>query len=266
MKSPFPGMDPYLEGYLWPDVQHDLSSEIRQQLASQISPKYVARINLYTVNDQSPEEEIGIMYPDVEVLERQDSNKTINTPPTTKSETSVLLQPTPATLKIRAYDSIEVKIPVVEIRDTAKNQLVTAIEILSPVNKKGTGFQKYETKRKQLIESGISLVEIDLLRRGKRIFPPRLVPDAHYMISLRRGGSPTTEIWAIDIKDTLPILPIPLRKPDQDALLDLGKALSAVYQRGLFHLSIDYVNETPPKPAFEESEISWMQEISEANH
>ncbi|MEK7784049.1 MAG: DUF4058 family protein, partial [Chloroflexota bacterium] len=22
MPSPFPGMDPYLEGYLWPDVHH----------------------------------------------------------------------------------------------------------------------------------------------------------------------------------------------------------------------------------------------------
>jgi len=25
MPSPFPGMDPYLEGYLWPDVHHRLS-------------------------------------------------------------------------------------------------------------------------------------------------------------------------------------------------------------------------------------------------
>ena len=228
MKSPFPGMDPYLEGYLWPDVHHDLSSEIRRQLSVQVSPKYVARINLYTVNDRSPEEEIGIMYPDVEVLERKGMSEDSGSFKSPNKGTAVLLEPTPATLEIRAYDNIEVKIPVVEIRDTAKNQLITAIEVLSPVNKKGDGFRKYEQKRKQLIESGINLVEIDLLRRGKRLFPPRFVPESHYMISLRRGGSAKTAIWAIDIKDNLPVLPIPLRKPDTDVLLDLGKALKEV--------------------------------------
>ena len=32
MPSPFPGMDPYLEGYLWPDVHSALASKIRQTL------------------------------------------------------------------------------------------------------------------------------------------------------------------------------------------------------------------------------------------
>ncbi|HEY9820633.1 MAG TPA: DUF4058 family protein [Candidatus Sericytochromatia bacterium] len=29
MPSSFPGMDPYLEGYLWPDVHNALTSKIR---------------------------------------------------------------------------------------------------------------------------------------------------------------------------------------------------------------------------------------------
>lgn len=28
MASPFPGMDAYLEGYLWPDVHHQLGKEL----------------------------------------------------------------------------------------------------------------------------------------------------------------------------------------------------------------------------------------------
>src|SRR5215813_3616684 len=66
--SPFPGMDPYLEGYLWPDVHSALAHTIRQQLAPQIQPKYVARIEISVIEDHSPEAEIGIMYPDVEVI------------------------------------------------------------------------------------------------------------------------------------------------------------------------------------------------------
>ena len=71
MTSPFPGMDPYLEGYLWPDFHHDLATAIKIQLAPQISPKYVARIELYTVEDTSPDRDVGIMYPDVEILKRK---------------------------------------------------------------------------------------------------------------------------------------------------------------------------------------------------
>ena len=65
MPSPFPGMDPYLEGYLWPDVHSALAHKIRQQLAPQIQPKYVARLEISVIEDSSPEAEIGIMYPDV---------------------------------------------------------------------------------------------------------------------------------------------------------------------------------------------------------
>ncbi|NES71483.1 MAG: DUF4058 family protein [Okeania sp. SIO2D1] len=28
MPSPFPAMDPYLEGYLWPNVHNDLANKI----------------------------------------------------------------------------------------------------------------------------------------------------------------------------------------------------------------------------------------------
>ena len=43
MPSPFPGMDPYLEGYLWPDVHHSLASEISRQLMPRLRPRYIAK-------------------------------------------------------------------------------------------------------------------------------------------------------------------------------------------------------------------------------
>src|SRR5215470_2530945 len=62
--SPFPGMDPYLEGYLWPDVHQALAAKIRQQLA----PRYVTRLGLAVLSDEPDEAEVKIMYPDIEVL------------------------------------------------------------------------------------------------------------------------------------------------------------------------------------------------------
>jgi hypothetical protein len=67
MPSPFPGMDPYLEGYLWPDIHHRLSTEISRQLTQRLRPRYVARIETSTVQDKTPGSEIGVLFPDVQI-------------------------------------------------------------------------------------------------------------------------------------------------------------------------------------------------------
>lgn len=36
MPSPFPGMDPYLEGHLWPDVHNSLAYLISVQLTPRV--------------------------------------------------------------------------------------------------------------------------------------------------------------------------------------------------------------------------------------
>ena len=66
--SPFPGMDPYLEGYLWPEVLTALATTMRQRLVPLVRPRYTVRIGVYVAHDLTPEAEIGIMYPDVEIL------------------------------------------------------------------------------------------------------------------------------------------------------------------------------------------------------
>ena len=57
MPSPFPGMDPYLESpTIWPDVHHELISEIRAALNPSLRPRYVARVELrlYISDDDDP--------------------------------------------------------------------------------------------------------------------------------------------------------------------------------------------------------------------
>ncbi len=56
-------MNPYLEGYLWPDVHNALASKIRQQLTPKLRPRYTARLEVYLVEDSLPESEIGVVYP-----------------------------------------------------------------------------------------------------------------------------------------------------------------------------------------------------------
>lgn len=67
----FPGMNPYLEGYLFPDLHNALASRIRALLTPLLRPCYADRLENYTVQDTSPNEDLGIVYPGVEVLLRR---------------------------------------------------------------------------------------------------------------------------------------------------------------------------------------------------
>lgn len=252
MKSPFPGMNPWLEGYLWPDVHNRLAQVIAELLAPQIAPKYVARLAIATIMDYDPESEIGITYPDVEVFK----SPTIVEEPTVVYGNSVLTEPTMiAPFKL----PIEVRIPIIEIRDTAKNKLVTAIEILSPVNKRNPNLKVYREKVEELHKNNIHVLEIDLLRRGTQPFTFRK-NSSHYQVLLLRAGTNKAAVWAVNIQDKLPILPIPLLAPDADAVLDLGKAMDIIFERSLYHLSIDYNTKSAP-PTFSEHDWTWIKEI-----
>lgn len=252
MPSPFPGMDPYLEGHLWPDVHDSLAYLIKVQLAPRLGPNYVVHLHSYTVEDTSPDEDIGIMYPDVEVFHKPD---TLQEPPVTYG-----VKTTPETMVLPDIKPVEVRIPVVEIRDRKHNQLITAIEILSPVNKRNPGLQPYREKRLRLHYAGVHLIEIDLLRRGERPLAHPYLPKSHYLVTLIRGGVGKTEVWAVDVKEPLPVIPVPLKQPDKDTFLDLGKALKDLYEQCVYEKSIDY-SEAPPPPAFSEEDLTWMRGV-----
>ena len=249
-KSPFPGMDPYLEGYIWSDVHGGLARAIQELLAHQIAPKYVARVEQYTVKDKFPGSEAAILYPDIGlVLHDRAEEPVAEYEPATKATKPDRIVPA----------EISVRIPVIEIRDRGDNSLVTAIEILSPVNKREPGWDVYLAKRKKLHAGGVHLLEIDLLRRGRRVVPDYGYPTSHYLFSLWRAGSDSNEIWDNNIQQPLPVLPVPLRNPDPDALLPLKTALDLIYKRSLYSLSIDYAK-VPPQPEFSETEKTWMRE------
>jgi hypothetical protein len=150
----------------------------------------------------------------------------------------------------------------VEIRETDTGLLVTAIEILSPVNKRPghEAFDTYQRKRRDLLRTDVNLMEIDLLRGGRR--PPLItpLPEAPYFIFLSRGERrPAVEIWPLSLQEVIPILPVPLRTPDPDVPLDLVQAIQTVYTEAAYDLRIDY-NQPPPKPDLPLNWLQWLDE------
>ena len=159
MPSPFPEMDPYLEAYLWPDVPHRLATQISDHLMPMLRPRSVARIAIQVVQDATPEAEIGITYPDMEVVRAH--QHTHELPPSAigmGARAAEALPITPTSLSVPLLD-VEVRLATVEIRDTAHNRLVTSIEIPSPVNKREPGLSKYRDKRHQLHTADVNILE-----------------------------------------------------------------------------------------------------------
>src|SRR5262249_39139400 len=100
-----------------------------------------------------------------------------------------------------------------KIVDSEARKIVAVIEILSPSNKtRGDDGEAYRLKREEYIASGVSLVEIDLLRSGVR--PPLGDPappvSDYYILVHRAWEKDRMGIWPISIRDALPQVPIPL--------------------------------------------------------
>lgn len=255
MASPFPGMDPYIEARReWPDFHNSLAEVLRTELNAQLAANYYAVTTTYATYDiiQVAQQERRSISPDVSVWQTKPA------PPPAGSVAVV----DPPTAKSSVPLEVEVRIANVEVHETGTDRLVTAIEILSPVNKRpGSQQEKYLRKRRELFNSDIHVIELDFLRSGQRSPLAVTPPSAAYYVSLGRSGSrPTVDVWAIQLWDRLPRIPIPLLYPDPDVAIDLGAIVNAVYERGAYSRRLDYT-QPPPPPELSEEEQVWVDEL-----
>lgn len=88
---------------------------------------------------------IGVMLPDVDVLEKRD---VVTTEYGALAVTGIEAAP----LVLPIASAVRARLASVEIRDTMSRNLVTSIEILSPVNKRGAGWDEYQRKRQTVLE------------------------------------------------------------------------------------------------------------------
>ena len=251
MPSPFPGMDPYLEGSEWQSVHAELSAEITRQLAPKLSPKYVAR-SMRRFATETPDDiaiTVGDIYPDVSVTEVVGDGGKIS------DAVGVVTAP----LQLATVMPVRVPQISIEIRDVANRELVTAIEVLSPTNKRGEGYREYLDKRRRLLLSTAHLIEIDLLRMGRRVPMQQALPAAPYFVIVSRWERrPIVDVWPIQVDMRLPVVPVPLLAGDPDVTLDLQSALAMLYDTLRYDLSIDYAR--PPEVPLEGATAAWATE------
>ena len=257
MRSPFPGMDPYIEAaHLWEDFHQNLIMEIQSVLAPLLPPSYVARVGErgYIVIEppMGPQKKHGF-WSDVSVT------ATAETPAATA--TLPVAAWNGAAVPMQAQAETEYREVFLEIRLAApEKRLVTCIEVLSPSNKRPRtkGWRLYNRKRRAFLAGHAHFVEIDLLRGGKRLPMATPWPESPYYLLVSRGEeAPHCKVWPSHFTQAVPTIPIPLAAPDDDVSLSIQPLIDRVYARSHYERDIDYRRQL--LPPWNQADQAWLE-------
>jgi hypothetical protein len=254
-------MDPYLEDpAFWEGFHHVLITECMYNLLDRLPAGYLAdigeRVELISQSDPAAQQYL----PDVAVTQRHHGDPIMASGQEVQEgggAAAVAIAP----VTIPSLDSIEVREGYVEILRLPARKLVTSIEFLSPWNKFGEGLGEYRHKRRSLVREGIHVVEIDLLRRGRRTELAAPLPSGHYCAFVFRADHrPDVNVYAWDLRHPLPAIPVPLQTPDLDVMLDLSAVVNTAYARGQYRRKLSY--DAPPPDPLAPADAAWASALA----
>jgi hypothetical protein len=233
MKSPFPGMDPYLEDpAFWWDFHLTFIGCWREAIANVLPPPYEARFDETVHFVQMSAEVIQLIYPDVTVSRARQRARSRR-----RGGGTAVLKPT----VIPHQPLQKVRQARIEILHRPDRSLVTVLEMLSPTIKVGDGFAEFCRKRQAVLRQRTHLVELDLLLGGRRLPLSEPLPAGDYYVLVSRADRrPDCEVYAWFLRQLMLTIPIPLRPEDGDVPVNLQAVLRRAYRRGRYAGSLRY--------------------------
>jgi hypothetical protein len=245
-------MNPYLElPALWHEFHNRLIVAISDALTPYLQPRYYVAVETRTyMDDDNSELLVGI--PDAIVLAT--SKAPVAHPATTATQTRPK--------QIRLPMPVAVKERYLEVREVGTHQVITVIEVLSPKNKrKGEGRTAYEQKRQRVLGSSAHLVEIDLLREHMPMPMIGVEETSNYRIVVSRSTRrPIADLYEFQLREPIPSFLLPLKPEDPELAVDLQAIVFGVYDRGSYHVRIDYHQSVPP-PKLSEADQQWVDDL-----
>lgn len=244
----FPGMDPWLEHpSLWGDVHFRLIAALARYLSPLLAPRYYVAVRTHTYVTTPPILLDSVRYPDVFVVETGQAATRQSSTTAQVSEPVLVQVPVPEVIE-ETY---------LEVREPATGEVITAVELLSPANKRpGLGREQYLRKRLEILATQTHLVEIDLLRSWPPMPFAGAESESHYRILIRRSEEgATARLYAFSIQDTIPRFPLPLQPGDEEPVIDMNVLLQGVYAEGRYDLRVNYAQ--PPIPPLAPANAEW---------
>lgn len=250
MPSPFPGMDPFIENQRWKSFHSSFIADLGAALTALVRPRYVIDV----------EESVYLAHEDGDLLRVIAPDLAVRTEAgwldTNDGMTAIVTDPVLLTLPM--IDPIEEH--YLSIRSADNDAIVTVIELLSPTNKRSRdGRTEYLNKRNAVLHSEANLVEIDLLRGGRRLPTVESLPNGDYFAFVTRvERRPKIEVYSWPLDRRLPTIPIPLSEGDPDVQLDLQAVFDTTYDRAGYDYALKYSK--PIDPPLSESQQAWVAE------
>jgi hypothetical protein len=242
MKSPFPGMDPYLEAR-WSDVHTALIQLLKEAIQPKLPADLRARSEERLLLETITRDAIATYRSDVALVQYPRGSPE-------RPAGAALATVEPFLIEFQAAPEIDRFLQIIDL--TNRNRIVTVIEVLSPWNKAPGGLNKdYRRKLEKYGNAGVSVLEIDLLRSSRsrlQVNQNNLPPErwAPYLACVRRSCSLSRwEVYPMGLRLPLPAIPVPLREDEPDVLVALGPVIERAYVSG-GHDDIDYRKAAAP--------------------
>jgi hypothetical protein len=235
-------MNPYLEKeVIWHDFHTTFIPTAAEVLTPQVAPNYMVRICSRKYSCELSPDDFRFMSSPPESIPASD--RRIESPVYGRAPIATELE----------------RESFLQVQDRESQQIVTVIELLSSANKTmGPGRAQYLGKREEILRSNVNLVEIDLLRGDMRL-PLDGLPECDYYAMVSRPAElPQVGLWPIQLRDPLPIIPIPLVPRLADAQLDLQLVLNKVFDAAGYHF---YVYDLAPQPPLRPSDAEWARQF-----
>jgi Protein of unknown function (DUF4058) len=243
MPSPFPGMDPFLErSRFFPSVHDSFIVYLSEALQSSLSDPYFVEINRRAWVDtveRPVEADIFVGH---------------------NSSTQPIIVTVPVEHRRETY--LEIRVPSSE-----GERVVTTLEVLSLTNKTpGQGRTLFLKKQREILDSDVHLVEIDLLRDGTHstavpLAPLKKAPPFDYHVCIRHFDKPEDyHAYTFTLREPLPTIAVPLLPGDAAVSINLQAVFDRCYDTGPYRRRVVY---DPARftPALSSDQAEWVSQL-----
>jgi hypothetical protein len=255
-------MDPYLEDPdVWPDFHTCFMVAVRMAIGELLPERYAIGVERHVWLYDAEADRINLLgRPDIYTF---DAGQTL-AQETQPADTAVGLPAAPTVVRLPVVR--EEGKAYLRIIDRRRRRVVTVIELLSPANKKpGEDRDACFAKRTEYLALDTNLVEIDLLRSGRRpmLGEPPLPNSDYYVFVCREREFPTAGVWPFTIRDSFPPLAVPLSADDGEVVVDLKSCFDRTFDGGGCRKEINY--REPPATPLNPPDDDWARALLAAS-
>src|SRR5665213_532368 len=227
------GIDPYIEATgLWPDFHLRFLNYWCEALAQVLPRQYDVRMD----------ERVNVVELSANTLKRIEPDLAITRAEAKRAATAttgVIATLEPVTVPLLIQE--ERREVYIEVIRRPHRTLVAVLELLSPSNKTDPDSVAYLAKRDALLHQPVHLVELDLLKGGRRLPLGADYPAGDFFALVSRSDRrPNCQVYAWPAPDPLPTIPIPLHGSDSDYAVNLESVFQTAFAKGRYADSEDY--------------------------